>query len=85
MSLLAHIITLTTDKDECFNYADELIERGLEPWRTLDTLTSLDDLRRQYIREAANCGMSVLSISGACKLSPQAVRTIIDYQVSVDT
>lgn len=82
MNLLGLIKLLTNDIDECFNYADELIDRGLDPWRTLATATALDDLRRQYIVDAANNGISILSISGSCKLSPQAVRTIIDSHVS---
>lgn len=85
MSLLTLIKTLTNDIDDCFNYSNELIEMGYEPWRTLATLTALDDLRRQYIAEAARCGMSVLAIAGSSKLSPTAIRTIIDSQVSADT
>lgn len=84
-SLLMLIGTLTSDIDDCFCYADELIEMGHEPWRTLSTATALDDLRRQYIIESARCGMSVLALSGASKLSPRAIRTIIDSQVSADT
>lgn len=82
MNLLGLIKLLTTDIDECFNYADELIDMDLEPWRTLATASALDNLRRQYIIEAANNGATILSISGSSKLSPKAVRTIIDSQVS---
>lgn len=85
MNLMALIKTLTNDIDECFNYADELILRDIDPWRTLHTAAALDDLRRAYIIEAARRGMSVLSISGSSKLSPRAIRTIIDSHVSADT
>lgn len=82
MNLLTIIKTVTNDIDDCFIYADELIEMGYEPWRALQTAAALDDLRRKYIQEAASYGMSILSISGSCKLSPSAVRTIINEQVS---
>jgi hypothetical protein len=85
LKLLPLIKTVTNDIDECFIYAEELIDMDIEPWRALQTATALDDIRRSYIIEAARCGMSVLSISGSSKLSPNAVRTIIDSHVSADT
>lgn len=82
MNLLAVIQTITNDIDDCFIHADGLIEMGYDPWRSLQTATSLDDLRRRYIQEAAGCGFSILSISGNCKLAPSAIRTIINDRVS---
>jgi DNA-binding NarL/FixJ family response regulator len=85
VTIMVYIRNITSDIDECFLYVEELIDRDLEPWRTLATVAALDDLRRQYILEAAANGMSVSSIASAAKLSPKAVRTILDSAVSADT
>ena len=84
MNLLELITAISVDIDNCFENADQLINMGYDPWRPLETVSSLDFIRRGYIQEAVQQGMSILAISGASRLSPNAIRVIIEqrtYQI----
>jgi hypothetical protein len=82
LNLLGLIKLVSQDIEDCLDTADQLIGLGLEPWRTLQTATALDDLRRRYIREAIADGATVLMVSGVAMLSPNAIREILKQQVS---
>jgi hypothetical protein len=73
---------ITNDIDDCFTNADLLIEAGFDPWRALETASGLDAVRRRYIVDAANSGISVLAICGVSKLSPVAVRNILNAHLA---
>jgi hypothetical protein len=82
VNILGLIQLISKDIDDCFLNADLLIEAGYDPWRALETASGLDAVRRRYIVDAANSGVSVLALSGVTKLSPMAIRNILDSQVA---
>jgi hypothetical protein len=78
MVISTDLIPIATDDIEAyFVKADQIIRLGGDPWQELSNICHLDTMRRRFICEAAEDGVSVLMLSALSKLNPRAVRTIL--------
>ena len=77
MNVMRLLALLSADIDALFEASSEAIDAGLEPWSYLESVSKLDDKRREYIMQAAQMGFTLLAIAQMSKLRPDVVKFII--------
>lgn len=77
MNVMRLLALISADIDALFEASSEAIAAGLEPWSYLESVSKLDDKRREYIMQAAQMGFTLLGIAQMSKLKPEVVRAII--------